>query len=85
MNLSNALTLFRLLLVPAFLIALIYDRLSLALAFFVLAGVTDVLDGFAARYFKQQTLLGATMLSVGSIWAASHTALVAWLGRKTRR
>lgn len=28
------------------------------------------------------TLLGAGMLSVGTLWAASHTALVTWLGRK---
>jgi phosphatidylglycerophosphate synthase len=59
MNLSNALTLFRLVLVPAFLIALIYDRLVLALCIFLLAGVTDALDGFTARYLKQQTVLGA--------------------------
>ncbi len=31
---------------------------------------------------QNRTLLGATLLSVGTIWAGSHTALVAWLGRK---
>jgi ubiquinone biosynthesis protein len=31
---------------------------------------------------QQHTLLGATLLSVGTIWAGSHTALVSWLGRK---
>jgi ubiquinone biosynthesis protein len=36
----------------------------------------------AYLYAQRHTLLGATMLSIGTIWAASHTALVAWLGRK---
>lgn len=87
MNLSNALTLFRLLLVPAFLIALIYDQLALALTFFVLAGVTDVLDGFTARYFKQQTLLGAyldpladkLLMTVSYISLAVVGLMPAWL------
>jgi len=87
MNLSNALTLFRLVLVPAFLIALIYDRLVLALSFFVLAGVTDVLDGFTARYFKQQTVLGAyldpladkLLMSVSYVSLAVVGLLPAWL------
>ncbi len=87
MNLSNALTLFRLVLVPAFLIALIYDRLPLALAFFLLAGVTDVLDGFTARYFKQQTILGAyldpladkLLMTVSYVSLAIIGVLPAWL------
>lgn len=29
-------------------------------------------------------VLGTTLLSVGIVWAASHTALVAWLGRKRK-
>jgi cardiolipin synthase len=87
MNLSNALTLFRLVLVPTFLIALIYDRLGLALAFFVLAGVTDVLDGFTARYLKQQTILGAyldpladkLLMTVSYISLAVASLMPAWL------
>jgi len=59
MNLSNALTLFRLILVPAFLVSVIYGRLPLALFLFLLAGLTDVLDGFTARHFRQQTVLGS--------------------------
>jgi ubiquinone biosynthesis protein len=30
------------------------------------------------------TALGAILLTISSFWAASHTALVAWLGRKRR-
>jgi cardiolipin synthase (CMP-forming) len=87
MNLSNALTLFRLVLVPAFLIAFIYDRLVLALSLFVLAGVTDVLDGFTARYLKQQTVLGAfldpladkLLMTVSYVSLAVVGLLPAWL------
>jgi cardiolipin synthase len=87
MNLSNALTLFRLVLVPAFLIALIYDRLVLALCIFLLAGVTDVLDGFTARYLKQQTVLGAyldpladkLLMTVSYISLAAVGLMPAWL------
>jgi ubiquinone biosynthesis protein len=34
---------------------------------------------------EKQALLGLVMLTVGIVWAASHTALVAWLGRKRHR
>jgi hypothetical protein len=33
---------------------------------------------------QRHALLGLTLLSIGTVWAASHTALVAWLGRKRR-
>jgi len=31
-----------------------------------------------------QNVLGSVLLTVGTLWAASHTALVAWLGRKRK-
>jgi ubiquinone biosynthesis protein len=33
---------------------------------------------------QRHALLGLSMLTIGTVWAASHTALVAWLGRKRR-
>ena len=38
---------------------------------------------FAGSYLvaQRQTMLGGLMMSIGTLWAASHTALVAWLGR----
>jgi len=33
---------------------------------------------------RDQELIGTIMLSVGIVWAASHTALIAWLARKRR-
>ncbi len=32
----------------------------------------------------RQQLLGAALLTAGAVWAVSHSALVAWLGRKRR-
>jgi ubiquinone biosynthesis protein len=31
---------------------------------------------------NQQPLVGGIMLTIGTVWAASHTALVSWLGKK---
>ena len=41
---------------------------------------------FSGSYLiaNENPVLGYTMLSIGALWAASHTALVAWLGRKRR-
>ncbi len=55
---ANQLTLLRMLLIPAFVILLVYQQPGWALAVFVVAGVTDGLDGWFARR-GQQTSLGA--------------------------
>ena len=59
MNIPNLLTLFRIFLVPIFVILLIYGQTFYALLTFMTAGVTDALDGFIARVFNQKTVLGA--------------------------
>jgi hypothetical protein len=47
--------------------------------------VVSVLLGSGAHLIASgQHWLGSIMLSIGALWAASHTALVAWLGRKRR-
>jgi cardiolipin synthase len=56
---ANQLTLLRMLLIPAFVILVIYGELGWALGVFVTAGVTDGLDGLAARWWGQKTSLGA--------------------------
>jgi cardiolipin synthase len=45
-------------LIPVFVSLLFYQKFMLALAAFVLAGVTDGLDGLLARRFHQQSPLG---------------------------
>jgi cardiolipin synthase len=59
MNLPNALTLIRILLIPLFVIFLISKSFQNALITFVIAGITDGLDGFIARIWNQRTELGS--------------------------
>jgi cardiolipin synthase len=56
---ANQLTLLRMLLIPAFVILVVYGHLGWALVVFVTAGVTDALDGLIARRSGQKTSLGA--------------------------
>ncbi len=58
-TIANQLTLLRLLLIPAFVLLLIYGKFGWALATFATAGVTDALDGIAARTIGQKSELGA--------------------------
>lgn len=59
LNLPNLLSLLRMGLIPFFIIAMTRGDTSQALLIFVIAGVTDALDGFLARFWRQQTALGA--------------------------
>lgn len=59
MNLPNSLTLFRILVIPGFLIAVIYRHWTLALGLFLVAAVSDFFDGFLARKLEQKTVLGS--------------------------
>jgi len=62
MNLPNAITLFRILLIPvfmAFLLGTIPYGAAFAVGTFVLAAATDSLDGYFARRRRQVTTLGA--------------------------
>jgi cardiolipin synthase len=56
---ANQLTILRVLLIPAFAILLTYDFPGWALLVFVVAGITDLLDGLIARWRRQDTTLGA--------------------------
>ena len=58
-NIPNLLTLARLLVTPLFIILLLRDQMMPALMVFALAGISDGLDGLIARWFNQQTTLGA--------------------------
>ena len=59
LSIPNLLSLLRMGLVPLFVIAVTRGETARALALFVVAGVTDALDGFIARFWDQRTLLGA--------------------------
>lgn len=59
LNVPNALTLLRILAIPAILIALDGGRADIAFALFIAAGVTDGIDGAIARLTNSKTDLGA--------------------------
>jgi cardiolipin synthase len=61
MNLTaaNQLTILRMLIIPAFVILLVYGYRGWALLSFLIAGLTDLLDGLIARRAGQKTTLGA--------------------------
>ena len=61
MNLTtaNQLTILRMLLIPPFVIMLIYGYQGWALITFMFAGLTDLLDGLIARLAGEKTTLGA--------------------------
>src|SRR5215831_19458484 len=58
---ANQLTMLRIVFVPVFLICLTEGELGWALAVFVAAGLTDMLDGLIARRFGQKTSIGAVL------------------------
>ena len=59
LTLPNLLTLLRMGLVPWFLIAVLQGNSVVALWIFLVAGISDGLDGFIARFFDQRSVLGA--------------------------
>ena len=64
MNTANKLTLLRVVMIPVFLVLLYQDfagHLWAALAVFVLASITDFVDGYVARHYNQITDFGKFM------------------------
>ena len=59
LTVANQLTLLRMLLIPALVILIVYGLNGWALVVFVVAGITDALDGILARWWGQRTKLGA--------------------------
>ena len=61
LKLPNIISLCRIGMVPIFLVLLSKDRFTAALYVFVLAALTDALDGAVARWFDIRTELGAIL------------------------
>lgn len=59
LTVANQLTILRMLLIPAFVLLVVYQYLGAALLVFLAAGITDALDGLIARIAGQRTSLGA--------------------------
>jgi cardiolipin synthase len=58
-SLPNLITIGRLLLVPAIVFMIVTQRWTGAFVIFILAGISDALDGWIAKTFALQTELGA--------------------------
>ena len=68
MTIANQITILRILLIPLFVVQMLYyyekgDEVYryMALSFFVIASVSDALDGYLARRFNQHSTLGAVL------------------------
>ncbi len=61
MTIPNAITILRILLVPPFVIYLLRGEYGGALGIFIVAAISDFVDGYVARRFKQRTSIGAFM------------------------
>ncbi|MFN7914218.1 MAG: CDP-alcohol phosphatidyltransferase family protein [Vicinamibacterales bacterium] len=73
---ANQVTLLRMLLVPAFVSLVVYGYLGWALVTFVVAGITDMLDGIIARRSGQQSDLGAWLDPMADKLLAVSTFIV---------
>jgi cardiolipin synthase len=59
LTIANLITILRFFLVPGVVWALLTQHMALAFAGFLVAGVSDAVDGFVARHFNQRSELGA--------------------------
>ncbi len=58
LNIPNTLTIARIVIIPVFVTAVLYNRHAAALYLFAGAALTDLLDGLSARLTNQKTALG---------------------------
>jgi cardiolipin synthase len=83
LTIANQLTLLRVILIPAFVILVIYGYLGWALIVFATACLTDALDGLTARWSDQKSTLGAWLDPMADKLLALSTFIVLtvpWLG-----
>lgn len=59
MNIANLITLARLISVPIVVWAILAGEMGWAFALFVMAGVSDAVDGFIAKHFNSQSIIGS--------------------------
>jgi len=76
LTLANRLTILRILMTPVIIVLLLCKQVGAALTLFVLAGITDGLDGFVARSRGQRTALGMVLDPVADKLLLMSTVIV---------
>lgn len=81
LNVPNTISLLRLLLVPAVIYLLAQSAYAYALAVFLLASVSDGIDGWIARHYDLRTRFGAMMDPVADkLIILACLLMLTWLG-----
>ena len=80
MSIPNIITLGRILLVPFIVWAIASSQMEIAFAIFVIAGVSDAVDGFLAKRFNMASELGALLDPVAdkALLVSIYMALGIW-------
>ena len=80
MNIPNIITLARIILVPVIVWAIASNQMEIAFAVFVMAGVSDAVDGFLAKRFNMESELGALLdpLADKALLVSIYVALGIW-------
>ncbi|CAN5288300.1 CDP-alcohol phosphatidyltransferase family protein [soil metagenome] len=80
MSIPNIITLGRILLVPVIVWAIAGGQMEIAFAVFVIAGVSDAVDGFLAKRFNMASELGALLdpLADKALLVSIYVALGIW-------
>jgi cardiolipin synthase len=79
-NIPNIITLARIMLVPIVVWAIASNQMEIAFAVFVIAGVSDAVDGFLAKRFNMTSELGALLdpLADKALLVSIYIALGIW-------
>ncbi|MFZ5733712.1 MAG: CDP-alcohol phosphatidyltransferase family protein [Pseudomonadota bacterium] len=79
-NIPNIITLGRILLVPVIVWAIAANQMTIAFAVFLVAGVSDAIDGFLAKRFNMSSELGALLDPVAdkALLVSIYVALGIW-------
>jgi cardiolipin synthase len=80
LSIPNIITLGRILLVPFIVWAIASNQLEIAFAIFIIAGVSDAVDGFLAKRFNMSSELGALLdpLADKALLVSIYMALGIW-------
>ncbi|WP_041798228.1 CDP-alcohol phosphatidyltransferase family protein [Rhodopseudomonas palustris] len=80
MSIPNIITLGRILLVPVIVWAIASNEMAVAFAVFVIAGVSDAIDGFLAKRFNMSSELGALLdpLADKALLVSIYVSLGIW-------